>query len=317
MRPKMQRQPVKVVCRNNWKNRVIVGDCKDVLCRLPDSSIDLIVTSPPYADQRKSTYGGIAPDEYVPWFTPIAAEMMRVLKPTGSFVLNIKERAVNGVRHRYVIDLILALQDQGWLWTEEYIWTKRNSFPGKWKNRFRDSWERCLHFTRQKEFAMFQNAVMVPMGDWHKARFTTNKPADKTRNASRVGNTLTRRVKNWRHRELAYPTNVLSFPTECRNRGHAAAFPVDLPHWFIRLFTLPGDVVLDPFVGSGTTGVAAKSLDRIYVGIEKQAVYAKRAVKRIASEKGSELEAKRTRRPKQRSASEASRQPQLASRSLA
>ena len=86
--------------------RILIGDCLEKLRELPDSSVDLIFTSPPYADQRKNTYGGITPDEYVAWFMPRAREFFRVLKPTGSFVLNIKERVVNGERHTYVIDLI-------------------------------------------------------------------------------------------------------------------------------------------------------------------------------------------------------------------
>lgn len=129
-------------------NRILHGDCRDLLKQLPDESIDLIITSPPYADQRKEVYGGIYPDHYVEWFLPIAAELKRVLKPSGSFVLNIKERVVGGERHTYVLELILAMRKQGWLWTEEYIWHKKNCYPGKWPNRFRDAWERLLHFSK-------------------------------------------------------------------------------------------------------------------------------------------------------------------------
>ncbi|EOX4226799.1 DNA methyltransferase, partial [Vibrio cholerae] len=89
---------------------------------MDDESIDLIVTSPPYADQRKNTYGGVNPDEYVSWFLPIAKELLRVLRPTGSFVLNIKEKVVNGERHTYVLELIIKMRELGWLWTEEYMW---------------------------------------------------------------------------------------------------------------------------------------------------------------------------------------------------
>ena len=78
--------------------QVYFGDCKEVLKTFPDSCIDLIVTSPPYADNRKTTYGGIPTAKYVEWFTPISAELKRVLKPDGSFILNVKERVVNGER---------------------------------------------------------------------------------------------------------------------------------------------------------------------------------------------------------------------------
>jgi len=107
--------------------KTILGDCREALRELRDNSVDLIFTSPPYADQRSQTYGGIKPDQYVDWFMPIATELFRVLKPDGTFVLNIKEKAQNGERHTYVLELILAMRKLGWLWTEEMIWHKKNS----------------------------------------------------------------------------------------------------------------------------------------------------------------------------------------------
>jgi DNA modification methylase len=149
---------------------ILHGNSNDLLKRVADNSIDLVLTSPPYADSRASTYGGIKPDKYVEWFIPRAGEMHRVLKPSGSFVLNITERVVAGERHTYVLELILEMRRQGWFWTEEYIWHKRNSYPGKWPNRFGDSWERLLQFNKQKNFSMYQEKVMVPTGDWAKSR---------------------------------------------------------------------------------------------------------------------------------------------------
>jgi site-specific DNA-methyltransferase (adenine-specific)/site-specific DNA-methyltransferase (cytosine-N4-specific) len=144
---------------------IYLGDSKEQLKLLPDDSVDLIVTSPPYADQRINTYGGIHHNKYVKWFLPISGQLLRVLKPTGTFVLNIKEKVVEGERSTYVMELILEMRKQGWLWTEEFIWHKKNCYPGKWPNRFRDAWERCLQFNKTKKFNMYQEAVMVPMGD--------------------------------------------------------------------------------------------------------------------------------------------------------
>src|SRR5215469_10138156 len=137
---------------------VFCGDAADVLQDIEENSVDLIVTSPPYADQRKDTYGGIPADKYVKWFLPISKQLLRVLKPTGTFVLNIKERVVNGERSTYVMELIMAMRKQGWLWTEEFIWHKKNCYPGKWPNRFRDAWERLLQFNKSKQFSMYQES---------------------------------------------------------------------------------------------------------------------------------------------------------------
>ena len=167
-----------------FKDKIFNGDCLDVLPKLPRNSVDLIVTSPPYAQKRKKSYDGVAESQYVEWFLPIAKQLKRVLKDDGSFVLNIKEPAVNSERSTFVIELILEMKEQGWLWTEEYIWHKRNSFPGKWPNRFRDAWERCLHFTKNKKFKMNQDDVMVPMGDWAQTRFNSLSDEDKTRHNS-------------------------------------------------------------------------------------------------------------------------------------
>jgi len=217
--------------------------------------------------------------------------MLRVLKPTGTFVLNIKEKVEKGERHTYVMELILALRRQGWLWTEEYIWHKRNCHPGKWPNRFRDAWERCLQFNKTRRFTMNQDAVRVPMGEWAGKRLAKLGKNDVKRFDSRVGSGFGKNIANWVGRDLAYPSNVLHLATECGNKNHSAAFPKALPQWFIKLFTSEGDWVLDPFVGSGTTSVAARELGRNSLGMEIQLDYceaARRELKRVMKAKTSE-----------------------------
>ena len=248
--------------------QLFLGDSARELKKLKDNSIDLVVTSPPYADQRKKTYGGVSPDKYVAWFLPISAQLLRVLKPSGTFVLNIKERVTKGERHTYVLELILALRQQGWLWTEEFIWHKKNCYPGKWPNRFRDSWERLLQFNKTKKFKMFQENAMVPTGDWAKSRLRNLSATDQVRDESAVDSGFGKKISNWIGRDKAYPSNVLHMATECGNREHSAAFPENLPEWFIKLFTESGDWVLDPFMGSGTTLKVAKRLERHAIGIE-------------------------------------------------
>jgi DNA modification methylase len=252
-----------------------------VLRQLPDDSVQLVLTSPPYANNRTVQYGGVPIEEYVDWFLPIGEELMRVLKPTGSFVLNVKERVHEGERATYILEVILGLRAQGWRWVEEYIWHKKNSYPGRWPNRFRDAWERCLHFTKQKQFDMHQEAVMVDIGNWAKERLRYVSRNDDTRHESNVSSGFGKRVSNWVGREKVFPTNVLHLATECSNTNHPAAFPTPLASWFIELFTQPGELVLDPFLGSGTTAVACQRLGRECIGIEVVEDYYSVALDRV------------------------------------
>jgi len=281
-------------------NKIYKGDTRLLLKdenRFSENSIDLIITSPPYGIQRKNSYGGIHPDKYVEWFTPIAEELLRILKPTGSFILNIKERVRNCERDTYVLNLILEMRKLGWLWVEEYCWYKKNSFPGKWKHRFRDNWERCLHFAKTKDFKMYQDAVKVPIGDWSQKRFKSMTNNDFIRSVSGTNSNFGRNVSNWLNKKKVYPhnvvifedehylypSNVLEFPTECNNRIHSAVFPIELPSWFIKLFSKKDDIVLDPFIGSGTTAIASILLERKYLGIEIVEDYFKLARKNIVN----------------------------------
>jgi site-specific DNA-methyltransferase (adenine-specific) len=280
-------------------NKIYKGDCVKLLANkdlFPDKSVNLIITSPPYADKRKNSYGGVHPKIYVEWFKPIAKELFRILKDNGSFILNIKEHPKNGERGTYVLELILELKKQGWLWVEEYCWYKKNSFPGKWPNRFRDSWERCLHFTKEKKFKMYQDAVKVPIGNWAQKRFKSMTKNDFVRHISKNNSHLGKNVSNWLNKRKVFPHNVLVFEEEHRlylsnvfetatvqseKNNHSAVFPIELPSWFIRLFTKEKDIVLDPFMGSGSTAVASLLFERSFLGIEIQSEYVKEAKKNI------------------------------------
>lgn len=262
-----------------WLNTIHEGDCLELMRQMPDECVDLIVTSPPYADARKHTYGGVAPDQYVEWFCERGAEMLRILKPTGSFVLNIKEKAVDGERHTYVLELILALKrETGFRWVEEYVWHKTTAAPGKWKYRFRDAWERIIHFSKTKGLKMRQDAVKIPIGDWTEARLKNMSENDRSRQESATRSKVGRRIAAWEGKDSVYPSNVLHRSPICHNTGHSAAFPEWLPEFFIKLFTDEKDIVLDPFCGSGTTFRVAKSLNRIPIGIELNPEYIQMAL---------------------------------------
>ena len=252
-----------------WLNKIHHGDCLDVMKMIPDNTIDLIVTSPPYADARARTYGGIRPQDYVNWFCDRAGEMLRILKPSGSFILNIKEKAVEGERHTYVLDLILSMKRVvGFRWVEEYIWHKTTAAPGKWKYRFRDSWERIIHFSKSQNIKMNQDAVKIPIGDWAEPRLKNMSRNDRSRQQSATNSGVGRKISAWEKRNTVYPSNVLHKPPVCHNTGHSAAFPEWLSEFFIKLFTDENDVVLDPFSGSGTTFRVARRMNRLPLGIE-------------------------------------------------
>lgn len=280
----IEQMMTKTAQARQFANKYLIGDCEKVLRDLPSNSIDLIVTSPPYADSRKNTYGGVHPDKYVSWFLPRSKEFLRVLKPTGTFILNIKERVDDGERHTYVLDLIQELRKQGWVWTEEFIWHKKNTHPGKWPNRFRDAWERCIQFNKTRDFRMYQEEVMVPIGEWSKTRLKHLSEVDMGRATSRVGSGFGKKIANWVGKSKVYPSNVIHMATECGNKNHSAVFPVELPAWFIRLFTKEGDFVLDPFAGSGTTAVACHRTNRNYVMIDIAQEYKKIAEERLSHE---------------------------------
>jgi DNA modification methylase len=205
------------------------------------------------------------------------------MKPTATMVINIKEKIVNGERHTYVIELIQALRSIGLLWTEQFVWGKRNAMPGKWPNRLRDGWERLLQFNKQKHFAMYQESVMVPRAENTAKRVRHLSENDCRRMKSATGSTFGKNNSRWVGREMVYPSNVLTLATETKNRGHSAVFPERLPEFFVKLFTLPGDLVLDPFCGSGTVGCVCKRLGRRFLGMEIQQQYVELAQKRIDS----------------------------------
>jgi site-specific DNA-methyltransferase (adenine-specific) len=243
-------------------SKVLCGDCLDLLSEVEDNSVDLIFTSPPCADIRKNIDGAVHPDDYVSWFMPRADELYRVLKPDGTFILCIKEKVVDGERHTYVIELTLEMRKHGWLWTEEFLWHKKNCYSSEFNDRFINSWKGLLQFNKQRKFKMYQEEVMVPVGDWAKTRLKNLSDNDKIRKASKTESGFGSNVSNWINRDMVYPTNVLHLSNEDNDNNHSNSFPDELVEWFIKLFTTEGDTVLDPFMGSGNTLLVAQRMGR-------------------------------------------------------
>lgn len=271
-----------------YRTEVYLGDSREILKTYPDKYFNLIVTSPPYADARHKHYDSISPDEYVSFILSFHDQFWRVLSDEGSFVLNVKDRVVRGVRHRFVWHSIEALSGKGWLCIDDYIWVKPNAMPGYWPNRLRDEWEYCFHMTKQTKFAMYQGAVRQRIGDWADKRLSKLTGKSNGRHNSENNSGFGRDLRKWVGKEFVLPGNTVKVPLVGKNMGHPAAFPVGLPEFFIKLLTKPGDKVLDPFAGSGSTGLAAEQLDRNVVLIDNNEDYyqvMERRLKRTRSDR--------------------------------
>lgn len=253
------------------------GDCIELLRSIERESVDLIVTSPPYAERRKGQYEGVQASDYPEWMLNVVRESMQTLKETGSFVLNIKEHVTDGVRDTYVFETVLRIARE-FRWVDTYIWAKKNPFPTGSKRRLKDAFEYCFHFAKTRNYKFNPNNALVPADSrfLESERRRMNKGVHNTNNGS--GMNMSKRVSS---SELVRPSNVILLPTDTSNHLHPATFPIGLPERFIKLMTDRGDVVLDPFVGSGTTGCAAISLGRSFIGFDISSEYCDMARTRI------------------------------------
>ena len=272
------------------RTEIYLGDSREILKGFSDGHFNLIVTSPPYADARKNHYNSIKPDHYVEFLLSFHNELWRVLANDGSFVLNVKDKVVNGVRNRYVWQTIEALSELGWRCVDDYLWVKPNAMPGYWNNRLRDEWEYCFHMTKQRRFVMYQDAIRKPIGDWTEKRLAKLTGKSNGRHNSENNSGFGRDLRNWVNKETVLPGNTVSVPLVGKNMGHPAAFPVGLPEFFIKLFTKEGDSVLDPFAGSGTTGVAAENLSRNVVLVDSERDYYDTMIARLGKKSVSSRE---------------------------
>lgn len=264
----------------------------ETMSRMPDNFVDLVVTSPPYADARKKMYGGIHPDKFVEWFKPIGQEIYRVLKPTGSFILNIGDNTIDGETHLYTFELpIMLKREVGFKFIDPLIWHKKTSPPGKFKNRFKDGWEFCYHFSKTLDLKFNPYAVAEPSKQVSIDRALRHKDFHEMKSNTGSGFTnpnknLQRRIRNngsgfgtndqrLNDLDLALPSNVLYLSGETTNVNHPAPFPEGIPIFFIKAFTDENDIVYDPFMGSGTTAEICLRSGRKYIGSEIKQEYIK------------------------------------------
>lgn len=260
--------------------RIIHGDSRQVLFNFSEQA-DLIVTSPPYANARKKHYDSVKPDDYADWFSTFHEAFWQALKPNGSLVINIKDKMVEGVRHRYVWHTIERLTQLGWYCLDDYIWVKKNTFPGRWPSRLKDAWEFCFHLAKVKRPYFNPEAIAIPLAKSTQAKLRHISSEANQRIYSATGSGFSKNLARFIGRDKALPSNVLHLAVEGRNQHHPAAFPIGLPAFFIQLLSPPEGFIIDPFSGSGTTGVAAAMLGRRCLLIDNHKEYCQVALQRL------------------------------------
>jgi site-specific DNA-methyltransferase (adenine-specific) len=257
------------------------GDCAEVIASLPDASVDCVVTSPPYAEQRATTYGGIPESEYPQWTALWMEPLKRVLKPRGSVIINIRPHVHKGVISDYTLHTRLLLRTCGWSEIEELIWFKKGGGPPLGHvGRPRRSWESLHWFGLSGDVWCDTKANGAPsesIGGLTSCRAATAgwNHLHGPQNEMTSGMARSLDVA-----ELATRLN----PNDCEDTSHPAPYPPKLAAWCIRLVCPPGGTVLDPFSGSGSTGVAAIQEGRRYVGIDLAEEYAAMSARRVAKE---------------------------------
>jgi DNA modification methylase len=259
------------------------ADALSILQALPDRSVNAVITSPPYALHFKKEYGNVDKHNYVQWMLPFAREIKRVLKKDGSFVLNIggSYDAGTPTRSLYHFKLLIALVEEiGFYLAQECFWNNPAKLPSpaEWvtvrRFRIKDSVEYVWWLSPTAWPAADNRQVLVPYSA-DMVRLLAKGYKAKKRPS---GHNITSKFRN--DRGGAIPQNVLvrgnnesnsEYISACKALGikvHPARFPSALPDFFIRLLTKPGDLIVDPFAGSNTTGCVAEALDRRWIAVD-------------------------------------------------
>ncbi len=276
-------------------HRLICGDCRDTetVKRLTEGrKVNGVFTSPPYAMQRAKQYGGVEADKYVDWWEAVQENVRGVLAEDGSFFVNIKPHCKDGQRVLYVFDLVLAMARRwGWRFVEEYNWV-RNGVPRNITERFRNSFEPVYHFSGKGKLKIRPDAVKVPPSDATIQRLDIAINANEHNEGRKYskGGFSTDWATAQSMRDGVYPDNVLRFSAEVGLGVHVAPFPLKLPTFFIKAYSDKADIWLDPFVGSGTTMLAAENEARIGYGIEQLPKYCAVILERLQAHTGTDPE---------------------------
>ncbi len=251
------------------ENQIICGDCLKE--QLPPSSIDLLFTSPPYAEQRKKQYQSIIEEDYPYWTTDWVQALSPALKPIASVVIVIRSHVHQGFISPYILKTRLALHDIGWREPEELIWVKPDAPPLGNIHRPRRSWEHILWFSRSnKPFC----DLRAHDGISNRIGFQSKKGVGDWKSGCSPVKTGTPRTRD-------YFEAGTSSCDRSPNNTHPAQFPEILATQMIKMLCPVNGVVLDPFFGSGTTGVSCVKNERSFIGIDISEEYCKIASDRI------------------------------------
>lgn len=269
------------------------GDSLETLRALPDGSVNLVFTSPPYALHFKKEYGNASKADYVEWFLPFAREIRRVLADDGSFVLNIGGSWNPGspTRSLYHYKLMIALVEElGFHLAQECYWYNpaKMPVPAEWvtvrRVRIKDSVEHVWWLSKTPFPKANNRNVLRPYGAdmlrlAKKGVKTATRPSGHAINASfdkiaAGGSIPTNVLEDEIANEMLIAGNNAAndpYTKMCKETGskiHPARFPAVLPEFFIKLLTDDGDLVLDPFAGSNTAGAVAERLGRTWIAAE-------------------------------------------------
>ena len=248
---------------------LLLADCLAILAQLPDEVFDLVITSPPYDSQPKYGNGErYERDWYEGFFLKVTREILRTLKPHGSFILNYRSKRHGNERGTLQYELVLWLREQGFLFCEDFIWGKPSPPPGRFDRFLKDAVEYCFQFAKAPKWQFFPEHCLTPARWDAKDRERRKKLAHNYVRVNAPSGQGRKRVQAGP--DMVRPSTLLLFEPEFSPNPtrHPARFPIELPAFFIKLMTKPGQLVFDPFAGTCTTALAAEMLERRWLVTE-------------------------------------------------